>query len=42
MSAGSIELQRRVRVTNKHGLHARPAAEFVKTAARFKSDIFVG
>ena len=22
-------------------MHARPAAEFVKTAARFKSDIFV-
>lgn len=33
---------RRVRIANKHGLHARPAAEFVKTASRFKSEIFVG
>ncbi len=28
-------------VSNPHGLHARPAAEFVKTAARFMSDITV-
>lgn len=24
------------------GLHARPAALFVKTAAKFKSDVFLG
>ena len=26
---------------NKHGMHARPAAEFVKAATRFRSDVFV-
>jgi phosphocarrier protein len=35
------ETRRSVRIGNKFGLHARPAAEFVKTAARFKSNIFV-
>jgi phosphocarrier protein len=28
-------------IINKHGLHARPAAQFVKIAGRFKSDIKV-
>jgi phosphocarrier protein HPr len=28
-------------ITNKHGLHARPAAQFVKIAGRFSSDIKV-
>ncbi len=28
-------------LTNLHGLHARPAAKFVQTAARFKADIRV-
>ncbi|GAB4487133.1 MAG: phosphoenolpyruvate--protein phosphotransferase [Anaerolineales bacterium] len=28
-------------LTNLHGLHARPAAKFVQTAARFKADIHV-
>lgn len=28
-------------IKNKHGLHARPAAQFVKIAGRFKSDIKV-
>ena len=28
-------------ITNKHGLHARPAAQFVKIAGKFKSDIKV-
>jgi len=28
-------------IRNKVGLHARPAAQFVKTAARFKSSITV-
>ncbi len=28
-------------ILNKLGIHARPAAQFVKTANRFKSDIFV-
>ena len=28
-----------VQIVNKNGLHARPAAEIVKAAARFKADI---
>ncbi len=28
-----------VRIANKNGLHARPAAEVVKIASRFKSEI---
>ena len=32
-------VERRVRVVNRHGIHARPAAEIVKTASRFKSQI---
>jgi phosphoenolpyruvate-protein phosphotransferase/dihydroxyacetone kinase phosphotransfer subunit len=30
-----------VTIQNRLGLHARPAAQFVQTAARFQSDIFV-
>lgn len=33
--------ERTVTIVNKLGLHARPAAEIVKTAARFKSDITI-
>ena len=33
--------ERNVQIVNKLGLHARPAAEIVKTAARFKSDITI-
>jgi phosphocarrier protein HPr len=32
-------VERRVTVVNAHGIHARPAAEIVKTAARFTCDI---
>ncbi|MFQ6113222.1 MAG: HPr family phosphocarrier protein [bacterium] len=28
-------------IKNKLGLHARPAALFVQTAAKFKSDVFI-
>ena len=28
-----------VQIVNRNGLHARPAAEIVKAAAKFKSDI---
>jgi len=35
-------LERRVTITNKFGLHARPCAEFVKLASTFVSDIVVG
>ena len=37
----SLEQVRTVQVRNKFGLHARPAAEFVKLANKFKSDIMV-
>jgi phosphocarrier protein HPr len=32
-------VERQVTVMNSHGIHARPAAEIVKTAARFKASI---
>jgi phosphocarrier protein HPr len=32
-------LERVVTIQNRNGLHARPAAEIVKTAAKFKADI---
>jgi phosphocarrier protein len=32
---------REAKITNSLGLHARPASLFVKTAARFESDITV-
>jgi phosphocarrier protein len=31
--------ERTVQIMNRQGLHARPAAEIVKLAARYKSDI---
>ena len=31
--------ERSVRIANRNGVHARPAAEIVKLAARFKADI---
>lgn len=30
-----------VKITNKTGLHARPATDFVKEAKKYKSNIFV-
>jgi phosphocarrier protein HPr len=38
---GNNHLTRDLVITNKLGIHARPAALFVKLAACFKSDIFV-
>lgn len=32
-------IERKIKIKNKLGLHARPAAVFVKTASKFKSDI---
>ena len=32
-------IEREVQIVNKLGLHARPAAEIVKTAAKFASNI---
>jgi phosphocarrier protein len=34
-------IEETLRITNKHGLHARPAAQFVKIAGRFSSEINV-
>lgn len=33
--------ERTVQIANRNGLHARPAAEIVKLAARFKSEITI-
>lgn len=33
--------ERSVQITNRNGLHARPAAEIVKAASRFQSDITI-
>jgi phosphocarrier protein HPr len=36
-----MEHSREVSIANKHGLHARPAAEFVKLANRFSAEVWV-
>jgi phosphocarrier protein HPr len=36
-----MEHSREVTIANKYGLHARPAAEFVKLASTFASEIWV-
>jgi phosphocarrier protein HPr len=33
--------EREVQIVNRNGLHARPAAEIVKAAAKFQSDITI-
>jgi phosphocarrier protein HPr len=33
--------EREAKIVNKLGIHARPAAEIVKTAGRFKSNIII-
>lgn len=35
------EMIRTVRIPNRAGMHARPAAEFVKLAGRFQSHVLV-
>jgi phosphocarrier protein len=40
MSIGK-SCERRVAIRNRLGLHARPAAEFVKLATAFKSEVLV-
>lgn len=37
----AVTIRREVRITNQLGLHARPAAEFVKRAKSFRSEIWV-
>jgi phosphocarrier protein len=41
ITGGSSTMTKDFRVSNKLGIHARPAAMFVKTANRFSCDIFV-
>jgi phosphocarrier protein HPr len=41
MNGGDPALERSVQIVNKLGLHARPAAEFVKLAGRFRAEIKV-
>jgi phosphocarrier protein HPr len=36
-----VSAKREVHITNKLGLHARPAAEFVKRAKSFRSEIWI-
>jgi phosphocarrier protein len=36
-----MEKSTQVVIRNKHGLHARPAAEFVKVANRFSAEVWV-
>lgn len=36
-----MERRTEVVIRNKYGLHARPAAEFVKLANRFRSEVWV-
>jgi phosphotransferase system HPr (HPr) family protein len=36
-----VSAKREVHITNKLGLHARPAAEFVKRANSFRSEIWI-
>ncbi len=35
------EVEATVRIRNREGLHARPAAEFVKLASRFGAEVWV-
>jgi phosphocarrier protein len=37
----SVDQEQTIHVRNKFGLHARPAAEFVKLASRFQADVWV-
>ena len=36
-----LMIQKKVVIQNKLGLHARPAAQIVKMAAKFKSNLFI-
>ena len=35
----AVTLERAIRIVNENGIHARPAAEIVKVASRFRSEI---
>jgi len=37
----STQISKDLTIENRNGLHARPSAHFVKTASRFRSEIWV-
>jgi phosphocarrier protein HPr len=39
--SSTCDFERTVVIANRYGLHARPAAEFVKLAATFSADVAV-
>jgi phosphocarrier protein HPr len=39
--SSTCDFERTIVIANRHGLHARPAAEFVKLAATFRANILV-
>jgi phosphocarrier protein HPr len=41
MSSLPIDQEQTIQIRNKFGLHARPAAEFVKLASKFEADVWV-
>ena len=41
MNRSGMEHNTQVTILNKYGLHARPAAEFVKLANKFQSEVWV-
>lgn len=41
VTTGLVTLERTVEIRNRHGLHARPAAEFVKLASGFEAEVRV-
>ena len=40
-SGGSVVVRQEITIVNELGLHARPAAEFVKTAKAFRAQIWL-
>lgn len=40
-TGGNVRAKRQITVTNELGLHARPAAEFVRRANGFRSEIWI-
>jgi phosphocarrier protein HPr len=41
MTENGANREQTLQIRNKYGLHARPAAEFVKLASRFESEVWV-
>jgi phosphocarrier protein HPr len=39
--SSTCEIEQAVVIANRYGLHARPAAEFVKLATRYRANIMV-